>query len=107
MANGQAAEAANQFAAATAASPLNGEAHYFHGEALTRLNQMEEALKEFAKAAELLPQDLNAHLNYGVALARTRQFQSALRELESVLRLSPGHELAKEYANAARRNLRQ
>ena len=65
------------------------------GALLTNQDRVNEAIKVFRKGLEFFPDSPNLHYNFGCLLSQSGRRNEAIKEFRVVLKLDPGHNLAK------------
>ena len=104
---GRVAEAIGQYDLALRLDPASAAAQHGWGRALVRDNRPAEGLRRYEAALRLdvsLASAPGFRFDLAVAFARTGAREDAIRELETVLRLDPSHEGARELLAQIRRD---
>jgi tetratricopeptide (TPR) repeat protein len=86
--------------------PDNGDAWYFRGLLLFRLERYAESAKNFQQATKIDPRDGGAWFNYAYALERAREYEEALEAYQHVLTLNPDNRGAEHGVEACFREIR-
>jgi tetratricopeptide (TPR) repeat protein/mono/diheme cytochrome c family protein len=101
--NGQWPDAANDFAAILQKNPQHknakerlGEVLFLWGDDLEKSGDHEHAVKHYQESLILRPDDADLHAHLGAALAQLKRYNEAKAEFQSVLKIDPNSEEAKQ-----------
>lgn len=101
--NQQWADAAADFNAILTVNPNHqkaqehlGEVYFMWADQLEEAGDREQAVKHYRDCLALRPDDPDLHAHLGAALAELKRYSEAKTEFESVLRINPGSQEAKQ-----------
>jgi len=107
---GSYSRAIDLFSMATSVTPSLAQAHYFKGNALTRLGKPELALAPYAEAVRLDPDKYLYHFHFGLALSNLGQKGPGEEHLKQAVEIKGSfaparYELARVYCESSRDGL--
>jgi len=87
-------------------SPKSFKARFYLANTLFTLGQIDESIEEYSKALDIDGNNVYAHTNLGLAYYQKQDYPNARKEFETVLRLDPKNQLARERLNWIGNNLK-
>ena len=82
-----------------AISPKSFKACFYLANTLFTLGQIDEAIGEYSKVLDIDRNSIYAHTNLGLAYYQKQNYLKAREEFETILKLDPQNQLAKERLN--------